>query len=241
MQGQAAAHFVVEQIGAKKIYVIHDKSTFGQGIAQTFSDEAKKIGASVAGLVGIDEQSSIDSLLSTMKSPELDSVFFTGGHAQGGALLKQMRDKNIRALFVGTERLDNPEFPRLAGQASEGIFFETALAVPSAFPDAAQFTKDYKAEFNKDAPAFAAQAYDATAIALKAMMTLAKDGKPTRKTLAQAIRATKDYKGITDTYTFNPNGDPTLAKYFFVKVTSADPRRWEDKLIFKIIELPPPQ
>lgn len=240
MQGQAAAHFV-EQMGARKIYVIHDKTAFGQGTAQAFSDEAKKIGTTIAGLVGTEEQSNFESLLSTMRSSDLDTVFFTGGHAQGSAFLKQMREKNIRALFLGTERVDNPEFPRLAGQAAEGIYFETALAVPSTFPDAAQFTKDYRAEFTKDAPAFAAQAYDATAIALKAITTLAKDGKPMRKALSQAIRATKDYKGITGTYTFNPNGDPTLAKYFFVKVTSADPRKWEDNLIFKTIELPPPQ
>lgn len=241
MQGQAAAHFTVEQLGGKKIFIVHDKTSYGQSTAQAFSDEAKKIGAVVAGFEGTEEQSNFDPLLNTMSASNLDSVFFTGGYLQGSKLLKQMRDKNIRAPFVATERIDNPEFPRLAGQAAEGIYFETALATPSAFPDAAQFAKDYKAEFNKDAQAWSAQAYDATGIALKALASLAKDGKPTRNALAQAIRATKDYKGITGTYSFNSNGDAALAKYFFVKVNTADPAKWESSPIFKIIELAPPQ
>lgn len=241
VQGPAATHFVVEQLGGKRIYVVHDKSSYGQATAQAFSDEAKKIGATIAGFDGTEEQSNFDTLLNTLKLSNADSVFFTGSYLQGAALVRQMRDKNIRAPFIATERIDNPEFPRLAGLAAEGVYFETALAVPSAFSDAAQFVKDYKSEFNKAAPPFAAQAYDATGVALQAMATLAKDGKPTRQALTQAIRATKDYRGITGTYSFNSNGDPTLAKYFFVKVNSADPRRWEDNPIFKTIELAPPQ
>lgn len=241
MQGDAAAHFTVEQLGGKRIFLVHDKTSYGQGTAQAFSDEAKKIGATIAGFEGTEEQSGFDSLLNAMNSSNLDSIFFTGGYLQGSKLLKQMRDKNIRVPFVATERIDNPEFPRLAGQAAEGIYFETALAAPSAFPNAAQFAKDYKTEFNKDAQAWSAQAYDATGIALQALASLAKAGKPTRSTVAQAIRATKDYKGITGTYSFNSNGDPALAKYFFIKINTADPRKWEDNSIFKTIELAPPQ
>ncbi len=241
MQGQAAAHFAVEQLNNKKIFLIHDKTGYGQSTAQAFSDEAKKIGATIAGFEGTEEQSNFDSLLSVMNSSSMDSVFFTGGYFQGSKLLKQMRDKNIRVPFVATERIDNPEFARLAGPAAEGIYFETALSTPSVFSDAAQFAKDYKVEFNKDAQVWSAQAYDATAIALKALTALAKDGKPTRKVVAQAIRATKDYRGITGAYSFNSNGDPTLAKYYFVKVNTADPRKWEANLIFKTIELAPPQ
>lgn len=241
MQAIAAAHFTVEQLGGKRIFLIHDKTSYGQSTAQAFSDEAKKIGAGIAGFEGTEEQSNFDPLLNAMNLSSLDSVFFTGGYLQGSKLLKQMRDKNIRVPFVATERIDNQEFPRLAGQAAEGIYFETALAAPSAFPDAAQFAKDYKTEFKKDALAWSAQAYDATAITLKALAALVKDGKPKRNAVALAIRATKDYRGITGTYSFNSNGDPTLAKYFFIKVNTADPRKWEDNSIFKTIELAPPQ
>jgi len=241
VQGSAAAHFVGEQLQLKNAYIISDKSDFGQATAQSFSSEAKKMGLTVSGTDNTDEKTNLDSSISAIKSAGADAVFFTGSYVQGGNLLRQLRDKNVRAAFIATERIDNPEFPRIVGQAAEGVYFESAYAPANVFPDASQFVRDYKSEFNKDAPPYAAQAYDATAIALKAMATLAKDGKPTRKALAQAIRATQGYKGISGTYSFNPNGDPTSAKYFFVKVTTADPRRWEDNSIFKFVELPPPQ
>jgi len=241
MQGPAAAHFIGEQLQLKNVYIVSDKSDFGQATATGFATEAKKIGLTVSGTDNTDEKANLDSSVTAIKSAGADAVFFTGSYVQGGNLLRQMREKSARAAFIATERIDNPEFPRVAGASAEGIYFESAFAPPSAFPDAAQFIRDYKTEFNKDAPPYAAQAYDATAIALKAMATLAKDDKPTRKNLAQAIRATQGYKGITGTYTFNPNGDPTSAKYFFVKVTTADPRRWEDNSIFKFVELAPPQ
>lgn len=240
MQGPAAAHFIGEQLLLKNVYLVSDKSDFGQATANAFSTEAKKMGLTVSGLDNTDEKTNLDSSVTAIKSAGADAIFFTGSYVQGANLLRQLRDKNVRAAFIATERIDNPEFPRIAGASAEGIYFESAYAPANVFPDAAQFIRDYKTEFNKDAPPYAAQAYDATAIALRAMATLAKDGKPTRKGLAQAIRATQDYRGITGTFTFNSNGDPTSARYFFVKVTTADPRRWEDNSIFKFVELAPP-
>lgn len=240
-QGAAAAHFAVEGLDAKNIYILHDKTSYGQGIATQFQDEAKKIGATIVGFDGTDERINFDAALTPMKAASPDLLYFTGSYYQAGALLKQMRDRGIRATFLGTEKIDNPEFARLAVEAAVGAYYGIPWAPASAFPDAAQFVKDYKAEFGKDAPPFAAQAYDATGIALQALTSLGKDGKPTRKAVAQTIRASKDYKGITGTFTFNSNGDPTVAKYFITRVASADPRRWEDNPIFKTIELAPPQ
>lgn len=240
-QGPAAAHFAVETLGAAKIYILHDKTSYGQGIATQFQEEAKKIGATIVGFDGTDERINFGAALSPIKAANPDLLYFTGSYYQAGALLKQMRDQGIRATFLGTEKIDNPEFARLAVDAAVGAYYGIPWAPASAFPDAAQFVKDYKAEFGKDAPPFAAQAYDATGIALKAITSLIKDGKPTRKAVAQTIRATKDYTGITGTFTFNGNGDPTATKYFIAKVASADPRRWEDNPVFKVVEFASPQ
>lgn len=240
MQGPAAAHFIGEQLKLNKAYILHDKTSYGQGTAQAFSDEARKIGMIVVGLEGSDEGSNFDSSIAAMKNSGADAVFFTGGYLPGANLLRQMRDKGVRSAFVATERIDNPEFPRLAGQAAEGIYLQSAGVAASAYPDAAQFIRDYKAEYKQDAPPYAAQAYDATAIAIRALTGLAKDGKATRQAVAQAIRATQGFIGVTGITSFNSSGDPTKSKYFFLKVTTADPRRWEENPIIGFVELAPP-
>ncbi len=63
---------------------------------------------------------------------------------------------------------------------------------------------------------------------------------PTRVEVANAIRALKDYPGITGTMTFNSIGDPVVAKYFVIKVGSADPTQWSTNSIDQILDIAPP-
>ena len=46
-QGSAAAQFAKEKLGVKKVYVLNDRQTYGQGVATAFTTEAKKIGLTV--------------------------------------------------------------------------------------------------------------------------------------------------------------------------------------------------
>jgi branched-chain amino acid transport system substrate-binding protein len=51
----------------------------------------------------------------------------------------------------------------------------------------------------------------------------------------------KDFTGITGTFTFNAIGDPTVAKYFVIKVNSADPAKWSENAIVETLDIAPPQ
>ncbi len=64
---------------------------------------------------------------------------------------------------------------------------------------------------------------------------------PTREAVAKAIRELKDFAGITGTFTFNAIGDPTVAKYFVIKVNSADPAKWSENAIVETLDIAPPQ
>jgi ABC-type branched-subunit amino acid transport system substrate-binding protein len=104
--------------------------------------------------------------------------------------------------------------------------------------------KDFKAKFGSEPQPFAAQAYDCAAIALKAIENAAvAAGKkmPERAAVTAAVRALKNYKGITGTMTFNAKGDLTKAKYFIIQVTSADPDKWSANKIDKTLDIAPPQ
>ena len=82
------------------------------------------------------------------------------------------------------------------------------------------------------------------AICLKAIEDAAKanGGKmPDRPAVANAVRALKDYAGITGTINFNSNGDLTTAKYFVIQVTSPDPAKWNDNPVAETLDIAPPQ
>ncbi len=64
---------------------------------------------------------------------------------------------------------------------------------------------------------------------------------PARADVAKAVRALKDFKGITGTINFNAKGDLTKAKYFIIQVTSADPAKWSANKIDQTLDIAPPQ
>ena len=67
------------------------------------------------------------------------------------------------------------------------------------------------------------------AICLKAIENAAKETgnqMPSREAVAHAVRALKDFPGITGKIKFNAIGDLVAAPYFVVQVVSADPAKW---------------
>ena len=81
------------------------------------------------------------------------------------------------------------------------------------------------------------------AICLKAIENAASAASgevPTRAAVATAVRALKDFKGITGTFTFNSIGDPITAQYFVIQVNSPDPAKWSSNTITETLNIAPP-
>ncbi len=240
VQGPVGAEFAVKNLKAKTVYVLHDKTAYGQGVATFFRDQAKTLGATVVAFEGTEEKANFDPIITPIKAANPDVVYFGGIYDQIGPFTKQLRDKGVKSILLGADGLDSSDFAKLAGDAAPGVYYTTTGLPASAFAATAQFVKDFKAEFNKDPEPYAAQAYDATAIVLQAIASVGKDKRPTRAEVSAAVRATKDYKGLTGTFTFNKIGDPTIAKYAIIKVVSPNPAKWGDNPIDSIIDLAPP-
>jgi len=117
---------------------------------------------------------------------------------------------------------------KIAGKAVVGMHYTSVAGPVSVYPQARQFAEDYKKKFGKNPEPFAAQAYDATAIAVKAIEAAAKGGKaPTREAVTAAIRGVR-HTGITGSVEFDAKGDPKKALYFVLQVVSDNPEKWGD-------------
>ena len=136
---------------------------------------------------------------------------------------------------------------KIAGQAliaGGGTFYSDVSGPASSYPGTAKFIADFKAKFNADPQPFAAQGYDCMAICLKAVENAAKavsNAIPSREAVIKAVRALKDFQGITGTYTFNSIGDPMVARYFVLQVKSSSPAEWGQNNIVQTLEIAPPK
>jgi branched-chain amino acid transport system substrate-binding protein len=246
IQGSAGAQFAVKQ-GMKSAYVLHDKTTYGQGIAQFFKLEAEKQGIKVLGFEGTEEKANFDSILNPVISANPEMIYFGGMFDQIAVFIKQARQKGYMGMFLSDDGFDSPEASKIAGAAlmdGGGTYFSTVSGPAKLYPGTAKFQTDFKAEYNSDPKPFSAQGYDSMGICLKAIETAAKANNnqiPTRAQVTDAVRALKDYPGITGKINFNSKGDLVEALYFIIQVSSADPEMWADNVVAETLTFKPPE
>lgn len=246
VQGVVAAQFAISK-GMKSAYVIHDKTAYGQGIAEFFKREAEKGGMQVLGFEGTEEKANFDAILAPMLSANPDVVFFGGIYDQASVLFKQAREKGYMGMLLSDDGYDSPEAINIGGPSlleGGGLYYTTVAGPAKLYPGTAKFQQDFKAKYGADPKPFAAQGYDAMALCLKGIENAAKEAGnklPTREAVAKAIRALKDFPGITGTINFNAKGDLVTAKYFVIQVVSADPAMWNDNKIDQTLDIAPPE
>ncbi len=103
---------------------------YGQGVADNFRNEAKKLGMNVLGFDGTEERANFSPMIIPLKAKNPDLVYFGGIYHQGGLLLKQMREKGVKAKFMGPDGLDSAEMAKIAGHRGRSIV--TIPASPAA-------------------------------------------------------------------------------------------------------------
>ena len=228
VQGVVGSEFAHATLKAKTAFVIHDKTTYGQGVAEFFKADAEKKGIKIFGFEGTEEKSNFDPIITPIKAKNPDLIYFGGIYEQAGPFFKQAREKGVKSKFLGPDGMDSSDLTKIGGKAVVGMHYTSVAGPVSVYPQAKQFAEDYKKKFGKNPEPFAAQAYDATAIAVKAIEATAKGGKaPTREAVTAAIRGVR-HTGITGSVEFDAKGDPKKALYFVLQVVSDNPEKWGD-------------
>ena len=238
VQGDVGARFAKDELKIKSAYIVHNKNQYGQGIAEFFQETSKKLGVQVLGFEGTEERANFDPILTPIKAKNPDLIYFGGEYPQAAPLFRQAREKGIKAKFMGPDGLDSTELLKLGGDAVAGMHFTTVAGSAREYPKAKEFAEAYKKKFGKDPEPFAAQAYDSTAIGLKALEAAIKEagGKvPTREAVAKATRKVK-YSGITGNVEFDEKGDPKKATYLIYQVG----KEWKDNKLVKRLEVAAP-
>ena len=240
VQGVVGAEFAKTTLKAKTAYVIHDKTTYGQGVAEFFKADAEKKGIKILGFEGTEEKSNFDPIITPIKAKNPDLIYFGGIYEQAGPFFKQAREKGVKSKFLGPDGLDSSDLVRIAGKAVVGMYYTSVAGPVSVYPQAKQFAEEYKKKFGKNPEPFAAQAYDSAAIAIKALEAVTKTGKaPTRDAVTAAIRDVR-HTGITGTVEFDAKGDPKKALYFVLQVAGENPEKWSDNKEVKRLSIAAP-
>lgn len=245
VQAPVAEEYAFTELGATSVYIIHDKTAYGQGVAEFFRTAAEEDGLELLGFEGTEETANFDAIITPMLAATPDVLFFSGIYNQAGVFFKQARDAGYEGTFLGTDGMDTSELAALAGDAltkGGGMVYTSVAGPASAYPKAAQFATDFEAKFGAAPQPFAAQAYDSMGVCLKAIEAAATEAGgsvPTRLAVANAIRALT-YEGLTGTLDFDDIGDLPMAKYFIIRINATSAETWSSNEIVAELEFASP-
>jgi branched-chain amino acid transport system substrate-binding protein len=166
-QGPAIATYIANEIKAKNVALIDDKTAYGEGLANEVEKTLKADKVTILGRERTtDTESDFKSILTKIKAKNPDVVFHGGMDQTGGPLLKQARELGIKAIFVFGDGACTNEMFTLAKEAANGLVCSQA-GLP-----AAAASKEFLVDFNKkygDVKQYAPYYYDATRALIEAM------------------------------------------------------------------------
>jgi len=166
-QGPAIAAFVANELKAKKVALIDDKTAYGEGLANEVEKTLKGAKVSIVGRERTtDKETDFKAILTKVKAKNPDVIFYGGMDATGGPLIKQARELGIKAAFAFGDGACTNEMSKLAGAAAEGLVCSQA-GLPSEAASK-EFLDAFKAKYG-EVKQYAPYFYDGTLAVIEAM------------------------------------------------------------------------
>ncbi len=101
-QGGVAGNIIAARFKGKRVAVVHDKTTYGQGLADETRKAMNAKGLKEVLYEGVNVgDKDYSALVSKLKASRPDLVFWGGLHDTGGQILRQMRDQGAEGHVHG--------------------------------------------------------------------------------------------------------------------------------------------
>jgi branched-chain amino acid transport system substrate-binding protein len=121
-QGPAIAAYLVNELQAKKVAIVDDKTAYGEGIADEVEKYLREAKVTVTGRERTtDKETDFKAILTRIKSKQPDVIFHGGMDATAGPMIKQARGLGIKAIFAFGDGACDEQIATLASGAAEGM------------------------------------------------------------------------------------------------------------------------
>jgi branched-chain amino acid transport system substrate-binding protein len=201
-EGVFAARFAFRDLGVKNVAILYINNDYGLGLSKVFSEEFAKVGGVIVGTESFEKDSKeFRGQITKIKKKKLDAVYLVGYAAQTGIAAKQLLEQGIKTRIIGTVAMEDPQFVKLAGAASEAVLYP--------FPEqptgdvVANFKQAFKQKYGKEPGLLCDCGYDAANLLVQALQQDAKTGEEIRSKLNMV----KNYKGASGVISFDEKGD----------------------------------
>ena len=151
-QGTFAGNYILSNFKGKNVVVLHDKTAYGQGLADQTKKTINEGGLTDVIYEGVTVgEEDFSALVSKIKDAKADLVYWGGLHTEAARIVKQMREQGVEAKFMSADGITSDEYAAIGGDATEGTLM-TFPPDPRTNPASAEIIKKFvDAGFNPEA------------------------------------------------------------------------------------------
>lgn len=216
-QGAVLGKFLAERFRNTPIAILHDKGTYGKGLADSARAALRENGVNEALYDAFNaDEKDYSALVTRLKQSGIGAVFIGGYHTAAGLILRQMRDQGLKAALIGGDALVVREFWAIAGDAAEDAYF-TFVTDPRKAPSAAEVVKRFTAS-GRTPEGYVLYSY--AAIEAWAQAT-AKDGSPAAAKVAEVLHR-ETFDTVIGQLRFDAKGDVDLPAFAIYRWSKGD-------------------
>jgi branched-chain amino acid transport system substrate-binding protein len=208
-QGAVAGAYIVKHFKGKKIAVVHDKTTYGKGLADETIKTMAKGGMKPVLYEGINTgEKDFSALVSKIKQSGADLVYWGGLYTEGGLIVRQMRDQGVKAILMGGDGITSDEYASVGGPGVEGTLM-TYGPDPRNNPEAKKVVAEFRAK-KFEPEAYTLYSYAGVQI-IKQAAEAAKSLDP--KKVAEKMHSGMHFKTVLGDISYDKKGDITKLDY----------------------------
>src|SRR5580692_11164797 len=120
-QGKLWAELALGELKDKKIAIVHDKTTYGQGLADAARSAMNAGGKKEVLYEGVNTgEKDYSAIVSKIKASGADYLMWGGLHTEGGLIIRQMRDQGLKTIVISGDGITDNEFASIGGPGVEG-------------------------------------------------------------------------------------------------------------------------
>jgi branched-chain amino acid transport system substrate-binding protein len=208
-QGLFIGPWIAEKYKDKPVAILHDKSAYGQGIAEKVKESINAAGMTEVLFEGINAgEKDYGAVVNKLKSLNPALVYFGGYHPEAGLMLRQSADAGFKLTLMMPDSIASPEFWQISGPAGEGTMF-VFPADPQARPEAKAAVDKFKAEgYNPEG--FTLFSY---AVVQAIAQGIERAGSDDPTAVAAALKDGKPVTTVVGDVIFDEKGDMKDPKY----------------------------
>ncbi|MGX7107564.1 ABC transporter substrate-binding protein [Hutsoniella sourekii] len=208
-QGLAAGKYAASELGKKKAYIITDQALdYSLSLADSFTETFTANGGEIVGSASYQSgDTDFQALLSNLVGQDIDLIYIPGYYTETGLIIKQARELGVDTPIMGGDGYASETLIELAGaENANDIYYTTHFSLQDEDPQVQDFIKNFEAKFGNRPDTFSALGYDAAMLLIDA---IERAGSTDREAIRQAIAETKDFDGITGTFSMDDQHNPT--------------------------------